>query len=300
MLQPLIVGAAEVPYTRHAASTTTTLSLLAQAGRLALADADLAPSEIDGLGVSSFTLRPDHSIDLAWRLGLSARWLMDSSLGGASGLHLLQHARRALQAEDADTILLLSGDRLDAPDFRTLVENYNSATRDHLRTLPFGGPNSLFALLTQRHMGSTGATRADYGRLVVAQRQWASRNPDAVYTAPLTLEQYLTAPIIAEPLCRYDCAPVVSGANAIVISSKGGKRTGIAIKALHSSHNPDNQEGNGLTTGLTDIRDLLWKESGRSPQDIDVLSVYDDYPAMVRHSTRGSRFLHIAELRLAY
>jgi acetyl-CoA acetyltransferase len=51
--------------------------------------------------------------------------------------------------------------------------------------------------------------RDDYGRLVVAQRRWAGLNPGAVDRASLTLDEYLGAPVVAEPLVRLDCVPVV-------------------------------------------------------------------------------------------
>ena len=60
-------------------------------------------------------------------------------------------------------------------------------------------------------MAATGLTRGDYGLIATAQRRWAQGNPLAVYREPLTLEEYLAAPVVAEPLCRYDCVPVVSG-----------------------------------------------------------------------------------------
>ena len=60
-------------------------------------------------------------------------------------------------------------------------------------------------------------TRADYGAIVVAQREWARLNPAAVYRSRLTLDDYLAQPYVAEPLCRYDCVPIVAGADAVVV-----------------------------------------------------------------------------------
>jgi acetyl-CoA acetyltransferase len=129
----------------------------------ALADAGIEPRDVDGFGVSSFSLLPDHAIDLAWRLGLRLRWLMEDSSGGASGLNMLQHAVRAIEAGDAETIVLCAGDRIDREGFRTLVEHYNRATRDYLRPLPFGGPNSTFAFLTERHARANALARGPGG-----------------------------------------------------------------------------------------------------------------------------------------
>lgn len=279
-----IVAAVEVPYRRHAEAGTSTAGLLAQAVTAALAQAGLSAKEVDGLGVASFTLPPDHAIDFAWRAGLTVRWCMDDCHGGASGINLLQHAARAIQAGDARAIVLVSGDHFEAADFTTLVENYNVTTRTHLRPLDTGGPNPLFAMLTQRQMRALQLTREDYAALCVAQREWASMNPAAVYRAPLTLEAYLAAPLVAEPLCRFDCVPVVSGANAIVLTSSThpcAARAPVRIRALRAAYNVDHQHGDGLVTGLATLREALWRDAGLLPADMHLVSVYDDYPSMI-------------------
>jgi len=276
----VIAGAGEAPYRRHPPRGTTTESLLAGAARRALRNAGLTPSAIDGLAVASFSLAPDHAVDLAWKLGLRLRWLMEDTNGGAAGINMLQHAVRAVEAGDAAAVLVLAGDRLDRQAFSELVAGYNAATRDYLAPLCFGGPNALFALLTQRHMARHGLVREDYGELVIAQREWAGRNPGAVYREPLTLAGYLAAPLVAEPLSRYDCAPIVAGADALVVSSGGAGRP-VAIRALKASYNPDQQEADGLCTGLAQAGDSLWEEAGTGPEDVDLALVYDDYPAIV-------------------
>jgi acetyl-CoA acetyltransferase len=279
--RPLLVGAAETPYTRRAGDATT-LTLLGRAARAALADAGLAPARVDGLGVSSFSLAPDQAVDLAWRLGLSVRWLMDDASGGNSALNLLQHACRAVQAGDAETILLLAGDALSPPDFRRLADEYNVAIREHVAPLPAGGPNALFALLTRRHMRAHGLDREAYGRVVIAQRSWAASNSGAVFREPLTMEDYLGAPVVAEPLTLLDCVPIVAGADALVVAAENGaRRPAVEVAALRTSYNRDQQEGDGLQTGLAEVAPALWEEADIGPDEVGVVSVYDDYPAMV-------------------
>ena len=60
---------------------------------------------------------------------------MDDANGGASGVNMLGHAVRAIEAGDAETIVLVAGDHLDRAAFRTLVEQYNRATADELAPL---------------------------------------------------------------------------------------------------------------------------------------------------------------------
>ena len=262
---------------RHPPDGTTTETVLADAFVRALEATGIRREEVDGLGVASFTLRPDRAIDFAWKIGVRPRWLMDDGNGGVSGIQMIQHAMRALDAGDASTVVLVSGDHFTREDFKSLVDDYNRVTSRYLAGIPHGGPNALFAMLTRQQMEKHGLERADYGHLAVAQRRWAGLNPNAAFQQPLTLEEYLDAPVVVDPLHRLDCVPVVSGADALVLRAEGD---GVRIRALRALHNHDGQESDGLTSGLSQIADELWAEAGAGPLDMDVISVYDDYPAM--------------------
>jgi acetyl-CoA acetyltransferase len=278
----VIAGAAESPYARRRPGGST-LGLLKSVFLRAIAQAGVAHRDVDGIAVASFTLKPDHAIDVAWQLGLSPRWMMEDTNGGASGINMLQHAARAIQAGDAHSIVILAADHFDPGDFRYLTDNYSRTSRDHLAPLGFGGPNALFALVTQSHARAHRLSRADYGAVCIAQRNWARRNPHAVYRSALTLEAYLAAPMVASPLCRYDCVPVVCGADAIVLTAADRPEVThrIGIRALAARYNPDHQEAAGWRTGLADAATALWNDAAAGPQDINVFSIYDDYPVMV-------------------
>ena len=279
--QVAIVAAYEHPYCRHPDSDCTTEAVLAAAVNGALAEAGMLHSEVDGLGVSSFSLAPDHAIDLAWKLGLNLRWVMQDPHGGASGINLLQHAIRAVESGDAACIVLVAGDHLDRAAFASLTASYNRTTEDSLTPLPHLGPNALFAMVTQRHMDEHGLADADYGQIPISQRSWASRNPGAVYREPMSLDDYLASPVVASPLRRFDCVPVVTGADAVIVTRVKRGRRGVRVRAVATSYNPDGQDGTGLETGLDGKADRLWHETGFGPLDVDLACVYDDYPVMV-------------------
>jgi acetyl-CoA acetyltransferase len=247
-----------------------------------LREAGLTPGDVDGFAVSSFTLNPDHAIDLAWRMGLRLTWLMQDTNGGASAGGMLQHAVRAIEAGDAKVIVLAAGDLMDGPAFSQLVASYNRATQDHLAPLPMNGPNALFAMLTTRQMEALGLTREDYGHIAIAQREWAADNPGAVYRKALTMDEYLSAPAVATPLGRYDCVPPVTGADAVVLVADPGNGTPRAkVLTVRASYNTDQQAGDGLETGLRACAQPGWEEAGIGPGDVGLACVYDDYPSMV-------------------
>jgi acetyl-CoA acetyltransferase len=128
-------------------------------------------------------------------------------------------------------------------------------------------------------MAARDLERETYGKLVIAQRAWAAGTPNAAYREPLTLDEYLAAPLVADPLTIYDCVPVVAGADAVVVAAAAGLR-GVRVRSLVASYNADHQDGDGFPTGLAGLRDELWDTAGLGPGEVDVVSVYDDYPAV--------------------
>jgi len=279
-----IIAVGQSGYVRHPTPQQTVFSFMREAVKAALDDAGMQAGELDGMAVASFSLAPDHAIDLAWRMGLRLRWLMQDTNGGSAGLNMLGHALRGVEAGAASNILVLAGDATGLAGYARVANSYNRATSDHLAPLGHGGPNGVYALVTTRQMKKHGLEKADYGRIAVAQRRWAAMNPYAAYRQPLTLEEYLAAPPVADPLGRYDCVPVVAGAQAVIVSSPDRcpkDRAPVRARALMQSFNHDNQEGDGTETGIATFAEALWDKAGVAPDDIEVAGIYDDYPAMV-------------------
>jgi acetyl-CoA acetyltransferase len=279
-----IIGVGQSAYTRRPEPGRSTLTFMRDAVVAALKDAAIDAKDVSGMAVASFSLAPDAAIDLAWKLGLSLTWLTQDTNGGSSAMNMLGNALRAVETDAADVILVLGGDATGIAGYAKVAANFNTVTQKHLAPLGHGGPNGVYALVASRQMKKYGLHKSDYGHIAIAQREWAAKNPFAVYRAPLTMEDYLAAPMVADPLSRYDCVPVVAGAQAIVVARpdrapKG--RPGVRVRAHRASFNYDNQEGDGLQTGISTFASELWQEAGARPEDIDVASIYDDYPTMV-------------------
>src|SRR3546814_17573134 len=66
-------------------------------------------------------------------------------------------------------------------------------------------------------MRHTGATREDFGKLCVAQRANALRYPHAIMKKPLTLQQYLDARRITDPIHLFDCVMPCAGAEGYLV-----------------------------------------------------------------------------------
>ncbi len=272
-----------VPYTRY--SIRTAHWWIGSALRELARSAGLQPRDIDGLCVSSFTLGPDTAVGLTQHLGLSPRWLDHIPMGGACGIVALRRAARAVQAGDADIVACLAGDTNGPDSFRSLVAGFSRFAAD--ATYPYGaaGPNGSFALLTDAYMRTYGATRQDFGRICVAQRANALHNPHALMKRPLTLDDYMAARMISDPVALFDCVMPCAGADAFLVMREEAARAmglpAIRILSTIERHNGFPDDPVQLRGGWAmDVPDL-YAMAGLTPEAIDVVETYDDYPVIV-------------------
>jgi acetyl-CoA acetyltransferase len=208
-----------VPYMRY--SIRGAHWFLAGALTGLLKHSGLGKDKIDGLCVSSFTLTPDSAVGLTQHLGMTLRWLDHIPMGGACGVVALRRAARAVQSGDATVVACIAGDTNHTDSFRLNLGTFSQFARDAVYPYGSGGPNASFAFITDYYMRKYGATRDDFGKLCVAQRTNALKFPYALMKKPLTLEEYLNARVIAEPLRLYDCVMPCAGAEAFLVLRRG-------------------------------------------------------------------------------
>ncbi|MFP4045294.1 MAG: thiolase family protein [Rhodosalinus sp.] len=271
-----------VPYVRY--SQETAHWWIARGLKAALDAAGLRKEEVDGLSVSSFTLFPDTPVGLAQHLGFTVRWLDTIPMGGASGVVAARRAARAVQAGDADIVACVAGDMNRIDSFRRLLSSFSRFSQDAAYPYGYGGPNAIFALIMDAYMAEYGATRADFGRIAVAQRHNALRNPDALMKSPLTLDAYLNARPIAEPIALFDCVMPCAGAEAfLVMRAEEAARRGLPFARLRSTierHNAFPEDPIQLRGGWAVDVNEFWEMAGLGPEDMDLLQTYDDYPVI--------------------
>lgn len=240
---------------------------------------------IDGLVVSSFTLQPDSAVALTQHFGLSTRWLDTIPLGGVSGIAGLRKAARAVQAGDADVVACIAGDTNQVDTFRRTLENFSRFAQDAAYPYGAGGANASFALIARHYMKRFGATREDFGRIAVSQRENALRNPHALMKTPLTLEQYMAARPISDPIHLFDCVMPCAGAEAFLVMREdiaaSLKLPTARIAGTIERHNAFAEDVVQTRGGWAmDVSDL-YGMAGLRPDDIDVVLTYDDYPFVV-------------------
>jgi acetyl-CoA acetyltransferase len=308
-----LVGVGETRYARWGGITDRSEHALAlEAILAAVRDAGLAVDDVDGL--TSFAGDRNEPAFLAVDLGLpelrfaSMVWLP----GGGGGCAAVANAALAVEAGQADVVVAFRalcqgqfhrfgqgpGARADAgrPPALRRAQSLLEAQLGFM--LPFGMLNApiAYALPMRRHMHRYGTTSEQMGRVAVAARAHAARNPRAVMGAkPMTLADHQASPMIADPFRLLDCCLESDGACAVVVTTAERARDlakpvvevlGSAQGAVHSygwgpfAHvNIDDDAF--ATGGGTGVARRLWAHAGLGPADVDVAELYDHFSGLV-------------------
>lgn len=248
------------------------------------AAAGIGPNDVDGLCVSSFTLFPDTAIGLTQHFGISPRWVDHIPTGGASGVIALRRAARAVQSGDASLVACMAGDTNHVDSFRSMLTTFSRFSQDAAYPYGSGGPNGSFALLTEHYMHEFGVSREDFGKLCVAQRDNALHYADALMKKPLTLEQYLNARMISDPIALFDCVMPCAGAEGFLVMREDDARERnlpfVQIKSTIERHHAFPDDPIQFRGGWAMDVDEFWAQAEISPDEIDLLQTYDDYPVI--------------------
>jgi acetyl-CoA acetyltransferase len=278
----VVTAPVSVPYERY--SPEPAHWWLAQALSKLGETSGLRPEHIDGLCVSSFTLFPDTAAGLTQHFGLIPRWLDHVPTGGASGVIALRRAARAVQSGDASVVACLAGDTNHVDSFRAMLTTFSRFSQDASYPYGSGGPNGSFSLMTRYYMNTYGIQREDFGKLCVAQRDNALKIPHALMKKPLTLDEYMNARLIADPIVLYDCVMPCAGAEAYLVMREGdAKAQGLPYANILSTierHNAFPEDPVQIRGGWALDVDELWGMADVGPNDVDLLQTYDDYPVI--------------------
>src|SRR5262249_6164633 len=140
--------------------------------------------------------------------------------------------------------------------------------------------------IAQRHMHEYGTTPDQLGAIAVSARRHANHHPGAVmHTKPLTLEQYLARPMLADPFRKEDCCLISDGGAAYVRTTiepardLPGPVIEVAGVGLGSSFSGTHwaQQGNFTATPQVFSAPGAFAMAGITPADVDVLTFYDPF-----------------------
>lgn len=271
-----------IPYQRY--SIESAHWWIGRALKELVATAHLTPKDIDGFIAASFSLFPDTAIGLTQHFGISPRWLDHIPMGGASGVLALRKAARAVQMGDCTIAACIAGDTNFVDSFRKSLSSFSRFAQDAVYPYGSGGPNASFALICSHYMRRYGATREDFGKIAVSQRDNALKFPHALMKKKLTLDEYMQARMISDPIGLFDCVMPCAGAEAFLVMREGvAQSLGLPYARLLGTierHNANSEDAIQHRGGWTVDIDELYAQAGIKADELSFVQTYDDYPVI--------------------
>jgi acetyl-CoA C-acetyltransferase len=262
-----------------------------EAGLLAMQDSGIAGKDIDAMYIGNMSagrfIDQEHIAPLVIDyVGLAGENLPATRIegAGASGGLALAQAYMAVASGVHDIVVVGGAEKMTDIGEVDAQEILASAADQEWESV-FGATfASLHAMMAKRHMHEYGTTREQLGMVAVKNHKHGALNPHAQYQREIPLEMVLKAPMVAEPLGVFDCAPLSDGAAAMVLcpleNAKEHSEKPIEILSC-------GQAGDFMS--LHDREDICtmkatvvasqkaFKYSNLTPTDIDLAEVHDNF-----------------------
>ncbi len=284
-----IVGIAEMAPQKKPQGKTS-LGIIAEMAREAIADAGLEKGQVDGLltaaSLSDFSmLWPSAVVEY---LHMKPRYFDQVELGGASSTGMVWRAAAAIDAGMCETVLCVIGDTWDSRLFMENPPPFPATEAEFDAPYGLAGANPGYALIAQRHMYEFGTTAEQLAKVAVDQRTNACANPLALFgDKPITVEDVLSSRMIAEPLHLLEIVSPATGGGAFIVTRadlarRGPNRPVYLLGAGEAGEHSSVTRAPSITHSLVKpASERAFRMAGITPDQVDFVQPYDCYTITV-------------------
>ena len=295
-----IAGIGQTAFAKSLEQSETVLALSAISA--AVDDAGVAPADVDGL--VSYTLENTEEVDIARNLGLGdVTFFAQVGYGGGAGCGVMGHAALAVASGQCEVAVAWRSRKRGAAASRPWANVARRLSDARQWSRPFGllRPVDEIAVLARRYFHEFGGTREQLAEVALAFRAHANNNPAAMmHGKSMTLDDYVGARWISEPLCLFDNCLESDGAGAVVITTlerARSLRTSPVVVHAYAQSLPQQHQTMTNYFGDDPLRGpawacaaRLWANSDVGPGDVDVAQLYDAFSPLVPLSLEGYGF----------
>lgn len=312
-----IVGYVELPPERmnkaaaRGEPANFTLEQWAELGAAALADAGVSGELVNGI-VTSHLGESELFVPstIAEYLGVGANFAELVDLGGASAAAMVWRSAAAIELGLCDVVLCALPARyltpmsekkpkplVDAVFFGSSSNQYGSPQAEF--EIPYGnlGQNGPYGQVATRYGAVYGYDERAMAKIVVDQRVNANHTEGAIWKdKPLTVDDVLASPVIADPLHMLEIVmPCVGGAAVVVANvdiAKRARHRPVWIKGFgeHVPFKTPTYAADLLSTPMAQAGDTAFGMTELTRADMDMVSIYDCYTITVLLSLEDAGF----------
>lgn len=214
-----IIGIGETDPTRR--STKSVADLTLEAIEAALADAGIRADQIDGIVTEGQIMPGTVGADfLAGKLGATLTWSQVISAAGAGTVAAAGPAGEALRRGDATYVLCYFGvDWGTRPGGPYSFHDIYPAKVTFEKPYGFNSQPLYFSMIASRYRAEYGLRDEHLGAIAINARANSMVTGRGQKMKPMTMDDYLASPFIADPLRYPDCCLISDGAAAYVMTT---------------------------------------------------------------------------------
>ncbi len=266
--------------------------LIRQAVTAALNDAGMTTADIDGVGTTG-----GIAISIGQLLGIMPlNWFFTSSYIGPAFSEAAVMTMSAVSSGMCHTALAIRIIRQEGGGRPSLAAMTAAAapptgprrvSGDQQWSAPFGGgmPAAFMGgLQMQRYMSQYGAKEEDFALHASIQRDYATRNPEALLRDPLSVDDYLASRYVSKPLRLLDCDYPCDSASAVIFTTaeraRDFRKPPVLVEAwaMSAVRDLDMMLLDDFTgNAVAHCSDALWSRTDLRPADIDSAHLYDGF-----------------------
>lgn len=282
-------------------------SIGAEAVEAALADAGIAASALQAAYVGNAAagvITGQESIRgqvILRGMGIGGIPVVNVENACASASTALHQAAAMVTAGLYDVVLALGVEKLyhedkrktfgafagavDVENLQKIMESLQSAAKSSGATSGASGAGEkrsmfmdIYAMVARNHMERYGTTVEQFAAVSAKNSRHGHLNPRAQFRDELTIEDVLSAPMVAEPLTRPMCSPIGDGAAAVVlVSERKARELGIhqpvRVRASVLRSGADRAEGE--EDAARRCAREAYEIAGIGPEDLSIVECHD-------------------------
>lgn len=294
-----IIGIGMFPFGVH--KTTPLVEMGVRAAVEAIKDAGVKPSQINigffaNMQAANLTKEFTTGQTVMWGAGVNKVPVFNIENACTSGASATTLAMMSIASGQYDVALVVGAEKLNVP----FVPLLNPSLRD-INVLEGNVVINGFAQRAVRHMHEYGTTKEQLAMVDVKNRKHALLNPKAkFFNKPVTLEEVLDSPMMADPLTKLSCCPNSDGAAALVLCAAGlsarftGKLVHLKASVLVSGIF---DEWPDMQTFEEDQRAsrIAYEMAGLGPEDVSAVECHDAFTICEIMHTENLGFCPIGE-----
>ncbi len=286
-----IIGIGEVPTGRFPERACIVSAV--ESALMAIEDAGIKPQDIDMIMPTGTVYNGQYNNEMVTgriveELGMNGRVRtnVQAFSGGSSSSTVLKLAAGMVNMGAATNILCLHSEKLATGlSLQGGIDLFSTAGIAKEWEVPFGQHySSVAALATERYKYETGTTDEQLAAVCVSNRKWAELNPNAMFRKPLTIEEVMSSKMLSTPLRSKMSNMLADGGAAYIVTSAdrakeySEKPVYLLGSGSRVTHFVYSQEPDLTRFAYAVAAREAFAEAGLTPQDIDLMEIYDSYP----------------------